>query len=209
MADKPRDLRSPYHHQIGARRTCAAGPATPSPCQPRPSRKRPGRSSGCAWHQRCTGGRGEYPAGVLPVRSGHLPLGRLAGLPLAERPDGHLRQLQRPAVPGALVSPRPGPRAAPRPTENRRLGRRPPPSRSPGLLRGAHQPSGPPQCGHASARPDAADPFSPPCSFSTGCAVGTRRTRVVERDAATPLGHPSPVRERTPVVPGCGYRVPD
>ena len=54
--------------------------------------------------------------------------------------------------------PRPDPRAAPRPTKDCRPGRRPAPSRSPGLLRGARQPSGSPRCRHASARPDAADP---------------------------------------------------
>jgi hypothetical protein len=35
--------------------------------------------------QRCTGGRGEYP-GVLPMRSGSLPLSHLVGLPLPHRP---------------------------------------------------------------------------------------------------------------------------
>jgi hypothetical protein len=42
------------------------------------------------------------PAGVLPMRSGSLPLSRLVRLPLPERPDGQLRQLQRAAGPRGL-----------------------------------------------------------------------------------------------------------
>jgi hypothetical protein len=40
-------------------------------------------------------------------------------------------------------------------------------------------------------------------------AVGARRALVVEGDAAMAPGHPSPVREYAPVVPGCGYRASD
>ena len=40
-------------------------------------------------------------------------------------------------------------------------------------------------------------------------AVGVRRAVMVEADAAMATGHPSPVRERAPVVPGGGYRALD
>ena len=97
--------------------------------------------------QRCTSGRGEYPADVLPTGSGSRLLGRLVRLPLPERPDGHLGQLDARRDLGVMVSlPRPGPRAAPRPTEDCRLGRRPPPSYSPGLPLGASQSSGSRRC---------------------------------------------------------------
>ena len=85
------------------------------------------------------------------------------------------------------------PRAAPRPTEDCRPDWRPAPTRSPGLPRGARQPSGSPECRHASARPDAADPSGLPCRSSAGGpAVGARRVLVVEGDAAMAAGHPSP-----------------
>jgi hypothetical protein len=74
-----------------------------------PSSDRPGPLANVLEHlpdvpgtPRCTGGRGEYPAGVLPMRSGSLPLSGLVHLPLPERPDGHLRQLQRAAGPRGL-----------------------------------------------------------------------------------------------------------
>jgi hypothetical protein len=40
-------------------------------------------------------------------------------------------------------------------------------------------------------------------------AVGARRALVVDGDAAMAAGHPSPVGEHAPVVPGCGYRASD
>ncbi len=48
--------------------------------------------------------------------------------------------------------------------------------------------------------------FSPPCrSRAGGACVGAARPGG-RRDAAMAAGHPSPVREHAPVVPGCGYR---
>jgi phosphoheptose isomerase len=64
----------------------------------------------------------------------------------------------RDATSASWCLPQPDPRAAPRPTEDRRPGRRPAPTRSPGLPQGARQPSDSPRCRRASARPDGADP---------------------------------------------------
>ena len=52
--------------------------------------------------QRRTGGRGEYPAGVLPLRSGSLPLSRLVHLPLPAMPLGHPSAVREhaPVLPG-------------------------------------------------------------------------------------------------------------
>src|SRR5262249_24016126 len=117
--------------------------------------------------------------GVLPTGSGSLPLGRLVRPPVPERPDSHLRQLQRGRDLGVFVSPPPDPRAAPQLREDCRPGRRPPPSRSPQLPQGARQPSGSQQCRHASTRPDVADPSA--CvtlPVPVVPAVGTRRALV-------------------------------
>ena len=161
--------------------------------------------------QRCTGGRGEHPAGVLPTRSGSLPLSRLVRLPFPERPGGHLRQLQRAAGPRGLgVSS--GPVRAQH-CDRRRIAVQVdvllPPNR-PGFLRAHPQPSGSPRCRHASARPGAADPSALRAApVPVVPAVGARRALVVEGDAAMAPGQPSPVREHAPVVPGCGYRASD
>ena len=80
-----------------------------------------------------------------------------------------------------FVSPPPDPRAAPRPREDWRLGRCPPPTRSPGFPRqrgrGARQPSHSPRCRRASARPDAANPSALPAAFSAGGACRRRTAR--------------------------------
>ena len=57
-------------------------------------------------------------------------------------------------------------------------------------------------CASFSARRDLGVFVSPP-------ARSVRSALVVEGDAAMAAGHPSPVREHAPVVPGCGYRVSD
>ena len=180
--------------------------------QPDPaSRKRREHLPDVPGTQRCTGGRGEDPAGVLPMRSGGLPLSRPVHLPLPERPDGHLRQLQCAARPRGL-----GVYSGPVRTQHRdrrRIAAQADvllPADRPGFPGAARQPSGSPRCRQASARPDAADSSAVRAvPVPVVPAVGARRAVVVEGDAAMPAGHPSPVPEHAPVVPGCGYPASD
>ena len=103
MANKPCDLLD-RHAIVGQQRDerVPQVPRRPVPAKPGPLANVLEHLPDVPRTQRCTGGRGEYPAGVLPMRSGSLPLSRLVHLPLPERPDGHLRQLQRAAGPRGL-----------------------------------------------------------------------------------------------------------
>jgi hypothetical protein len=156
---------------------------------------------------------GGVPVAVVntrPVRPGRLPLGRLIHPPLPERPDGHLRQLQRAAGPRGLgVSAGPiraqhrDPRGSPsRSTSCSQPIARASSGRTPAIRLTTTQ-----ACISAAGRrgsfnlPAAAVPVVP--------AVSARRGLVVERDAAMAAGHAFPVREHAPVVPGCGYRTSD
>ncbi len=53
--------------------------------------------------QRNTGGRGEYPAGVLPTGSGSLSLSRVVHLPLPERPTAICASFSARRVPSACT----------------------------------------------------------------------------------------------------------
>jgi hypothetical protein len=143
---------------------------------------------------------------TLPVRSSRLPLSRLVRLPLPERPDGHLRQLQRGATSAPPVrSTRSTATDGGSPSRSTSCSH-PIARTSPGrtlAIRLTTMQAGISEAGRRGS-------LSPPCSSSAG---GTCRQHMVRpggrRGCCHSPGHPSPVREHAPVVPGCGYRVSD
>ena len=152
-ANDPRSRTSPvscsplaWARSVSSRSSCSSAADRPPPeCHART------RTMALGW---CFGGRGEYPADVLPMRSGRLPLSRLVRLPLPERPGSHLRQLQRAPGPRRLRVSSGRIRAQHRDRGRiARPGPHPAPSRSPGCPRDARQPSGSQRCTRASARP--------------------------------------------------------
>ena len=81
-ASKPCDLLD-RHAIVGQQRDerVPQVPGRPVPANPGPLANVLEHLPDVPRTQRCTGGRGEYPAGVLPMRSGRLPLSRLVHLP--------------------------------------------------------------------------------------------------------------------------------
>jgi hypothetical protein len=106
MASKPCDLLD-RHAIIGQQRDVRV-PQVPR----RPGPANPGTLAYVREHlpdvpgnQRCTGGRGEDPAGVLPMRSGSLPLSRLAHLHSRSAPTAICASFSARRDLGVLVSP--------------------------------------------------------------------------------------------------------
>jgi hypothetical protein len=190
MANKPCDLLD-RHAIVGTGRDQRVPQV-----RRRPVPAKPGPSANVLEHlpevprtQRRTGGRGEHPAGSLRTRSGSLLLSRLVHLPLPERPAAICARSTRGGTSTSSCLLPPGPRAAPRPTDDCRPGRRPPPSYSPGPPRGARQPYGLQRCRRASGRPGSADPSAPRAAPVPAVpAVGARRALWPKGMLPWPLG---------------------
>ena len=121
--------------------------------------------------QWCTGGRGKYPAGVLPMRSGSLCSAAWSTCHSLSAPAAICASFSAAGPRGLGVS------SGPVRAQHRDRGRiavqvdvRRPPDR-PGFL-GARQPSGSPRCRRAAAGAGCRGSFSPACRFS---ASGARR----------------------------------
>jgi hypothetical protein len=106
MASKPCDLLD-RHAIIGQQRDVRVPqvPRRPGPANPGTLAYVREHLPAVPGNQRCTGGRGEDPAGVLPMRSGSLPLSRLAHLHSRSAPTAICASFSARRDLGVLVSP--------------------------------------------------------------------------------------------------------